>query len=210
MTFVGVLTDTSGVPLSAATESIQVMLWDSATGGTQVCSTPSSPVPLTAGAFQVVLPDACITAVHANPNVWAELFVNGTSLGQRLKLGAVPYAVEAGHATAADNATNATSATTAQAAASATAATAMTSGSIRLENSNCTAAAGTAVDCICRANEVAISGGAYSGMLGNSLNASQFGPSYGGSTQTWRISCVDPSGNRAQCAQPFAICLAVK
>jgi hypothetical protein len=56
---------------------------------------------LSSGAFQVVLPAACTTAIHANGDLWVEVFVDGTTLG-RTKLGAVPYAVEADHAVRAD------------------------------------------------------------------------------------------------------------
>jgi hypothetical protein len=74
--------------------------------------------------------------------------------------------------------------------------------------SSCTAVPGIAEDCVCQAGEVAISGGAFTAGLGNMLNASQVGPSYGGTAQTWRVSCVDPTGTRVSCAQPFAVCLA--
>jgi hypothetical protein len=65
-----------------------------------------------------------------------------------------------------------------------------------------------AVDCTCNPTEVAISGGTYTGIPSYMLNASQAGPSYGGAAQVWRVSCVDPSGNRVACVQPFAVCLA--
>jgi hypothetical protein len=41
------------------------------------------------------------------------------------------------------------------------------------------------------------------------LNASQAGPSYGASPQTWRSSCVDSFGLRVACEQPFAVCGAI-
>jgi hypothetical protein len=71
---------------------------------------------------------------------------------------------------------------------------------------NCVASPGTAMDCSCAAGEVAISGGAYSGATGNMINASQAGPSYGGSAQTWRVSCVNSSGARVGCVQAFVVC----
>jgi hypothetical protein len=76
---------------------------------------------------------------------------------------------------------------------------------IGIETANCSTGDGDTVDCACKTG-VAISGGAYSGQPGNMLNASQAGPSYGGSAQTWRVACVDPTGNRVACAAPFAVC----
>ena len=55
---------------------------------------------------------------RSNPNAWVEVLVDGTSLG-RTKLGGVPYALEAGHATSSDSATNATNAANATTAATA-------------------------------------------------------------------------------------------
>jgi hypothetical protein len=80
--------------------------------------------------------------------------------------------------------------------------------SVHVETGACNSnVAGVATDCTCAAGEVAISGGAYSGG-GNMLNASQAGPSYGASAQTWRVSCVNPSGTRVTCVAPFAVCAA--
>jgi hypothetical protein len=64
-----------------------------------------------------------------------------------------------------------------------------------------------AVDCTCPVGQVAISGGAYSSQPGDMLNASQAGPSFGESAQVWRVACVDPTGTRVPCSQPFAVCL---
>jgi hypothetical protein len=96
MTYSGTLTD-SGTPVTGM-RNIQVQLWDQASGGTAaVCGTQSTAVQVDGGNFQVPLPDACVTAVHASGDLWAEVVVNGASLG-RSKIGAVPYAVEAQHA----------------------------------------------------------------------------------------------------------------
>ena len=102
LTYSGVLTDTAGAPLTG-TKNIQVSLWDMAADGTQRCSAGPTATPLNAGAFQIVLPAACATAVHGGGDLWIEVFVDGTSLG-RTKIGAVPYAIEADHAVAADQA----------------------------------------------------------------------------------------------------------
>jgi hypothetical protein len=100
LTYSGILTDTAGTPLTGS-QNIQITLWDMATAGTQQCSAGPTATMLTQGAFQVVLPAACTTAIHANGDLWVEVFVGGTSLG-RTKLGAVPYAIEADHAVNAD------------------------------------------------------------------------------------------------------------
>jgi len=110
MTYYGTLTDTAGVPI-AGSKNIQIQMWNVATGGTTpVCVVPSAAITLTAGNFQVPLPDTCTAAVHAGADLWIEALVDGASIS-RTKLGAVPYAVEAGHATSADSATSAAAAT---------------------------------------------------------------------------------------------------
>ena len=114
MTYGGVLTDTSGTPLTGS-KNIQLTVWDAASDGTSQCSVGPAAQVLVAGGIQVTLPDACTTAVHANPDLWIEAFVDGSSLG-RTKLGAVPYAIEADHVVSAMNATNANTAATALAA----------------------------------------------------------------------------------------------
>jgi hypothetical protein len=95
MTYSGTLTDTSGIPLTGS-QNIQVQFWDMATAGTVVCTTGggSGPQTLVNGGFSLALPDSCVTAVHANPDLWAEVLVGGASTG-RTKLGAVPFALEA-------------------------------------------------------------------------------------------------------------------
>lgn len=93
LTYSGVLTDATGVPMTGSVP-IQIALWDAATAGNQLCVTVSTPQVLVAGAFQVTLPEACTTAVHANADLWVEVLVSGLAIG-RTKLGAVPYAVVA-------------------------------------------------------------------------------------------------------------------
>jgi hypothetical protein len=83
------------------------------------------------------------------------------------------------------------------------------SSAIRVDTTHCAeATADHAEDCTCDPTEVAISGGAYAGVQSDMLNASQAGPSYGASPQVWRVSCVDPAGNRVICSTPFAVCAA--
>jgi hypothetical protein len=110
LTYAGLLQDANGAPLTGS-HNIQVALWAMASGGSSpLCQTTSTPIGLDGGRFSIALPDACTTAVQANAESWVEVLLDGATLG-RTKLGAVPYAVEASHATAADNATAATNLT---------------------------------------------------------------------------------------------------
>jgi hypothetical protein len=102
MTYGGTLTDLNGTPLTGS-QNLQLTFWDAATAGNQKCTAGPTATALVAGTFQLALPDACTAAVHASPDLWVELFVNGASLG-RTKLGAVPFAVEAAHASVATSA----------------------------------------------------------------------------------------------------------
>jgi hypothetical protein len=110
LTYSGTLEDATGAPFKAqSSDNVVVKFWNTGpTGGTTICETASSQ-PLVVdsrGRFRVTLPDACTAAVKANANVWTEVVVDGSSLG-RAAAGAVPYAVEAAHATAADSAATA-------------------------------------------------------------------------------------------------------
>jgi hypothetical protein len=96
LSYSGVLTDANGTPLTGS-KNIQIMLFDAPTGGSATCATTSAPQTLVAGAFQVTMPDSCVTAVRANPDVWVDVVVDGGSLG-RTKLAAVPYAITSGEA----------------------------------------------------------------------------------------------------------------
>lgn len=96
LTYSGILTDTAGAPL-AGTKNIQLQLWDAAADGTMQCTVGPAPLTLVGGGFQLAVPDTCAAAVQAAPDLWAEVFVDGATLG-RTKLGAVPYALEAGRA----------------------------------------------------------------------------------------------------------------
>jgi hypothetical protein len=103
MSYSGTLTDANGTPLTG-TKNIQVLLWAVPSGGSAaVCQTTSTPQTLLAGNFQIALPDTCVAAVHANAELWAEVSVDGAAL-PRTKIGAVPYALEAGVATSASGA----------------------------------------------------------------------------------------------------------
>ena len=83
--------------------SVTVRLWDAMADGTAVCTTVAPGTSVSGGRFRVALDAACATAVQANPNLWAEVIVDSTTFA-RQKLGAVPYAIEAGRAAGASGA----------------------------------------------------------------------------------------------------------
>ena len=84
--------------------NLEVKFWGSESGGSSpLCTSNSQPITLQQGRFTVTLPDECTDAVQVEADVWVEILVDGSSLG-RTKTGAVPYAVEASHATASDSA----------------------------------------------------------------------------------------------------------
>jgi hypothetical protein len=100
LTYSGVLQNSAGAPVTAQ-QSMQLTLWDDATANgsvNQKCVTPTQNVtPDSQGRFQIVLDQACFDAVRSNRNLWVQVQVGATVL-PRSKLGAVPYAVEAGRA----------------------------------------------------------------------------------------------------------------
>lgn len=105
LSYSGTLTDANGTPLSGS-KNVLLQLYATATGGTALCASAPASVMLVAGTFQVPLGDDCVDVVHANPNLWIDVLIDGASIG-RSKLGAVPYAVEADtaqHAAAASTA----------------------------------------------------------------------------------------------------------
>ncbi len=124
LTYTGALANPDGTPITAPSKQIGLFTYDAHAGGTivQDCTVMSRTVNLTGGQFQIQPPAACSAQMKATPDLWLEVQVDGTSLG-RAKLGAVPCALEAGHAVSADLATNATNATNAVAADSAADAT---------------------------------------------------------------------------------------
>jgi hypothetical protein len=105
LVYSGLITDAAGMPLEGS-RSVQLQLWDHESGGTMRCATDTAQELLSAGRFSLPLPAACADAVHASPDLWLELLVEGGSLG-RSKLGSVPYALEASHSTSADDAAGA-------------------------------------------------------------------------------------------------------
>ena len=101
LTYTGVLQNSNGTAVTTQ-RPMQLTLWDDATANASVnqkCVTPTQNVtPDAQGRFQVQLDQACFDAVKANPNLWVQLEVGGMTL-PRTKIGAVPYAVEAGRST---------------------------------------------------------------------------------------------------------------
>lgn len=98
MYYGGVLDD-GGRPVEGM-RNVTVRLWDMAAAGTTVCTTVATGTAFSGGRFRVALDNGCTGAVRANPDLWAEVQVEGTTF-PRSKLGAVPYALEAGRATGA-------------------------------------------------------------------------------------------------------------
>src|SRR5256885_7127891 len=71
----GTLLD-QGQPVTG-TRNLTVALWTMPSGaGTPVCTAPGT-VTVVQGRFSMALPDACVAAVHANPNLWVETTVEG-------------------------------------------------------------------------------------------------------------------------------------
>jgi hypothetical protein len=108
LSYAGVLEDPTG-PVNGP-HNIGVSLYDAASGGHLLCEAASAEVTVVAGHFGVPLPDDCTASVGANPDVWLDVFVDGSDTG-RTKIGAVPYAAEAAHAVEASHAATADQAT---------------------------------------------------------------------------------------------------
>jgi hypothetical protein len=103
MTYSGYLEDGSGAPLTGD-HSVSVHFYSAVDAKNDVCAADNSDSPqLVSGRFQIALPSDCTTAAKANPDLWVEVEVDGGALG-RTKIAAVPYALEAAHATTADTA----------------------------------------------------------------------------------------------------------
>jgi hypothetical protein len=91
----GFLTDTAGTPVTGA-HTIVIRVFDAETQGNQKCiTTPVAMTQVKSGRFRIPLDASCVTAVHDNPDLWVEPAVDSTPFA-RTKLGAVPYALEAG------------------------------------------------------------------------------------------------------------------
>jgi hypothetical protein len=197
LTYTAVLTDGAGAPLTGM-KNIQVILWDAATNGTQQCASASTALTLQAGSFSLTLPATCTAAIHASPDLWAELLVDGGSLG-RTKLGAVPYAIEADKAAGASGNFAVPGDLTVSGKLSV---------GLRVSTDCTYSAAGGYTDCTCAAGEYAIGGGGYdsgTNFLQESRNPVATEPATLG--LNWRTSCSNSGGARVQCTSPQAICV---
>ena len=91
--------DEDGVPVNGF-RNLHIGLWSHATSTDETaylqCVTDAPSHPVTNGRFVVVLDDACTTAVRRHADLWAELTVEGGAF-PRTRLGAVPFAVQAGN-----------------------------------------------------------------------------------------------------------------
>ena len=96
LSFSGTLTE-GGVPADGSRD-LTIRLFDAEEGGTAVCSTTAAGATVRAGRFRVSLQHPeCADVVAANPELWVEVVVGGAAL-DRMKVGAVPFALEAGRA----------------------------------------------------------------------------------------------------------------
>jgi hypothetical protein len=105
LAYTGYLETPDGAPVTHSIE-VSVAIWSAVSGGTKLCQSDAANATPVAGRFQLTLPQACTQAVRMQPDLWLETTVDGTKLG-RTKLGAVPFALEANHATTADSASSA-------------------------------------------------------------------------------------------------------
>jgi hypothetical protein len=95
MAYTGVLTNASGTPVP--NQGVTLSIWNVASGGASaVCGPYPAVTTASDGSFKVPLDAACVTVVHATPNLWTQIQVAGqASPMPRTQIGAVPYAVEA-------------------------------------------------------------------------------------------------------------------
>jgi hypothetical protein len=90
----------AGVPLTGS-HDVVLRLWDSATIGTNRCTTPAAGTVLDVdGRFTLVLTAECATAVRDHADLWVELTIDSI-VYPRAKVAAMPYALEAGRASSA-------------------------------------------------------------------------------------------------------------
>jgi hypothetical protein len=101
-----------GGMLPTGPRSITLALHDAPEAGRQLCTSATERVPVEVGRFRVELSPECVAALTATPDAWASLSFKDASgiphdLPGRTKVGAVPYALEANHALAANQASTA-------------------------------------------------------------------------------------------------------
>ena len=109
----GQLASDRGALIDDSSRTLQVSLWTSSAGGASAACAVSRSWTFARngdGRFEVALDD-CVAAVHASADLWVQVSVDGTTVGERSKLAAVPYALQA------DRASNAAGALEAELAA---------------------------------------------------------------------------------------------
>jgi len=216
---------------------VRLALFESASGGVAACTTPDLQVEFQQGQFSVELPTGaagCDTAVGAKSDLWSELTVDG-NVFPRAKVGAVPYALQADHASTATTAQSVTGeqadrlaklearvvelekgATPERTLALVNAALALPGGALRWNYRYLSLATGcewvarnNATNCVCNENEILVEAGGWAG-LGNMLNASRLFPPGSipeDSSRAMTFSCVSPSGTGVQCQDVWAACV---
>jgi|GEM_PF-5089442 len=105
LVYAGTLEQPDGTPLTGE-HAIQVSFWkqpDPPREDAPLCQFPSELMNVTNGRFSLTLPDNCADAVRGSSDIWVEVALDGVPFAPS-KLGAVPYAIEAGHALTADRA----------------------------------------------------------------------------------------------------------
>jgi hypothetical protein len=106
LNYAGTLLAIDGTPVEGE-HDIEIQFSASSTGEPLLCTTSAVDTGVTLGRFSVALDDSCVDDVRANPNLYVQVLVDTEAFGWS-KIGAVPYAVEAGHATTAEGAESAT------------------------------------------------------------------------------------------------------
>jgi len=98
----GMLTD-GGTPVEGPRD-LAIRLYTVPSGGSEACATTAPGTNVSGGRFRIALDAGCADAVHANPDLWMEVQVGTTTFPGRIKVGAVPYALESGSAVSAGGA----------------------------------------------------------------------------------------------------------
>jgi hypothetical protein len=100
LVYSGTLQDSVGAPLTGS-QNLTLRLFSQASGGIEACVTPQQSVtPDALGRFSLSLSTACVDEVRRQADLFVELQINATVM-PRVKLNAVPYALEADRALAA-------------------------------------------------------------------------------------------------------------
>jgi hypothetical protein len=187
--------------------AVELALYDALAGGSALCLSQTPVAEVTNGHFRVELSDACVTTLRAKPDTFMQVTFTGEDdvvhTMTRVKVGSVPYALEADHAVSASRAASASKAD------SASAGDATVSGVLHVGArvvSDCEVAGGGYTDCACADGELAISGGAYAA-IGDFITESRHVAASGGEPSAWRVACAHANGARAACASPHAICV---